>query len=232
MSELSKSQLKKLKKKEKMLEKKKEKNKTKKKKCKKVNCLHRSDYLEWDKRMKNGLKVVIDCDFDSYQTDKEMTSLKQQLMYCYSLNKRSDFPLNLSVTGISNALLQRLEKLSCSNWEMRIHSEGYIDLFEKEKLVYLTADSSNTIDTFDSESVYIIGGIVDHNRHKLLTYNKASLQNIKTAKLPLAQYVQLQRSSILTVNHMIALMLKFSETQDWRLSIMEAIPSRKIIISD
>jgi tRNA (guanine9-N1)-methyltransferase len=228
MSELSKSQQKKLKKKEKWLEKKKEKKKKKTKKPK-IHSLYTSDYQEWDKRAKSGIQVIVDCDFDSYQTEKEMTSLKQQLMFCYALNKRSDFPLNLSVVGISPGLLAGLSKINCSNWEMRIHSETYLELFEKERLVYLTADSNTVIDSFDPQTVFIIGGIVDHNRHKMLTYNKASAQNIRTAKLPLAQHVQLQRSSVLTVNHMIALILKFSETQDWKISINEAIPSRKIL---
>jgi tRNA (guanine9-N1)-methyltransferase len=40
-------------------------------------------------------------------------------------------------------------------------------------LVYLTADSENLITDLDTDKVYVIGGIVDHNRHKLLTYNKA-----------------------------------------------------------
>jgi tRNA (guanine9-N1)-methyltransferase len=50
-----------------------------------------------------------------------------------------------------------------------------MDIIEdKSKLVYLTADSDNLIDTLDKDMIYIVGGIVDHNRYKLLTYKKAT----------------------------------------------------------
>lgn len=228
---MSKSQQKKLRKKEHWLEKKKEKKakkKEKKTKKPKIFSLYKTNFLEWQNRLKGGIKVVIDCDFDSYQTEKELTSLKQQLIYCYAENKRSDNPLNLTLTGVSSILQESLEKVSCSNWSLSVHTDSYLNLFDKDKLVYLTADSETNLDSFDPESTYIIGGIVDHNRHKMLTYNKASNESLKTAKLPLNKYVQLQRSSVLTVNHMVALILKYGETQDWALAINEAIPQRKI----
>ena len=194
----------------------------------KLVCLFNTNFTEWEARARAGIQVVVDCDFDSYQTEKELTSLKQQLIYCYAENKRSDNPLNLILTGMSADLQSSLQKVSSCNWNLPIHSDSYLSLFDKSKLIYLTADSENFIDAFDPEYVYIIGGIVDHNRHKELTLNKANNEEIKTAKLPLQKFVQLQRSSVLTVNHMIALILKFIQTQDWVLAINEAIPQRKI----
>jgi tRNA (guanine9-N1)-methyltransferase len=54
------------------------------------------------------------------------------------------------------------------------NKKSYLDVIEdKSKLVYLTADSENLITEMDPTKAYIIGGIVDHNKHKLLTYTKA-----------------------------------------------------------
>jgi tRNA (guanine9-N1)-methyltransferase len=56
-------------------------------------------------------------------------------------------------------------------------------------LVYLTADSENIIKELDPAKAYIIGGIVDRNRYKHLTLNKANSEGIQHAKLPIGEFV-------------------------------------------
>lgn len=52
------------------------------------------------------------------------------------------------------------------------------------------------------QQVYIIGGIVDRNRLKGATYEKASAQMIATARLPLQEFVDMGAyTRVLTVNH-------------------------------
>lgn len=224
---LSKNQLKKIKRQEQWLKRKQEKKLKKHKKKPKPHSLFRTNRAEWDLRKSQGLKVLIDCDFESSLTDKEKGSLKQQIMYCHALNKGSEHPIEFIATGVSEYLKEELNKVSWGNWPLELCAEGYLDKYPKEKLVYLTADSEVELESFDKEMIYIIGGLVDHNRLKMITYNKAKEQEILTARLPLNKYVKLERSAVLTVNHVAGLILKFMETEDWGLAITDAIPARK-----
>jgi tRNA (guanine9-N1)-methyltransferase len=48
-----------------------------------------------------------------------------------------------------------------------VHEADYLDLFPKERIVYLTADSETVISDLNENDFYIIGGLVDRNRHKV-----------------------------------------------------------------
>lgn len=63
--------------------------------------------------------------------------------------------------------------------------------------MYLTGDTEEEIETLGND-VYIIGGLVDHNRLKKITYNQAKSEGIRTLRLPIR--LDLKSSSILTVN--------------------------------
>ena len=59
-------------------------------------------------------------------------------------------------------------------WPIIRSEQHYKELFATRQadLVYLTADSPHELGALNSQDVYIIGGIVDRNRYKLLTLKK------------------------------------------------------------
>ncbi|EPE26042.1 hypothetical protein GLAREA_01954 [Glarea lozoyensis ATCC 20868] len=97
----------------------------------------------------------------------------------------------------------------------------------KPKLVYLSSDSPNTLERLSPNTSYIIGGIVDKNRHKGLCYKKACERGIPTAKLPIGEFLTMQSRTVLTVNHVVEIMLKWLETGDWGEAFLKVIPKRK-----
>ena len=98
-------------------------------------------------------------------------------------------PMNLILTGVGDKLHTLLSKNVYENWNIQsFRNTSYIDAYpvksgynaegetkiDKTKLVYLTADSSNTITDLDPSDAYIIGGIVDRNRYLRLTLDRAN----------------------------------------------------------
>lgn len=94
-------------------------------------------------------------------------------------------------------------------------------------VVYLTSDSPHTLDRLSPYTSYIIGGIVDKNRHKGLCYKRACERGIPTAKLPIGEYMTMQSRSVLATNHVVEIMLKWLDTGDWGEAFLSVIPKRK-----
>ncbi|CAN8245668.1 unnamed protein product [Cochlearia groenlandica] len=182
------------------------------------------------KAKENGQNIVIDVDFAHLMSESEISSLVQQIMYCYAANGRSTTPCHLWLTGVEGKMSIELEKLpGFEKWFIEKESGCYIEAMadRKEDLVYLTADSETVLDDLDPKHIYIIGGLVDRNRFKGITMDKAQEQGIKTAKLPIGEYMKMSSSQVLTVNQVLEILVKFLETRDWKESFFTVIPQRK-----
>ncbi|KAF1810555.1 hypothetical protein P152DRAFT_89018 [Eremomyces bilateralis CBS 781.70] len=104
--------------------------------------------------------------------------------------------------------------------------EGRGTLPEGE-VIYLSSESDETLTELKPNSTYIIGGLVDRNRHKGLCYKTAVEKGIKTARLPIGDYLQMSSRKVLTTNHVNQIMLRWLETGDWAEAFLKVIPQRK-----
>lgn len=55
----------------------------------------------------------------------------------------------------------------CAVQDIHIQTEHYTEVVSQEELVYLTSDSPNVLTELDPKKAYVIGGLVDHNHHKV-----------------------------------------------------------------
>ena len=51
--------------------------------------------------------------------------------------------------------------------QINIRKESYAEAFGNDRIVYLTSESPNVLETLETSKVYVIGGLVDHNHHKV-----------------------------------------------------------------
>lgn len=98
---------------------------------------------------------------------------------------------------------------------------------EEGEIVYLSSDSAETLTELKPYSTYIIGGLVDRNRHKGVCYKSAMDKGIRTAKLPIGEYMQMNSRFVLATNHVVEIMLKWLELGDWGEAFVRVMPKRK-----
>jgi len=197
---------------------------------------HKKRQEKWQKRMENSVnqfKICIDCSFDASMTTKEIGSLSNQIRYCYAVNKSSDNPVHFSVSSLSGLNHDNLKKV-CGfpdQWKSFTCSEKSLlemNSNNKDKLIYLTSDSDNTLKDLDDDKIYVIGGIVDRNRLKGATKKIAEQFGFETAKLPIDENVQVCSTKVLTCNHVFEILLKYHEHgEDWKKALLDVLPIRK-----
>ncbi|KAB1282241.1 tRNA methyltransferase 10-like protein A [Camelus dromedarius] len=165
------------------------------------------------------LRLIVDCSFDSLMVLKDIKKLHKQIQRCYAENRRALHPVQ----------------------DIHIKPEHYSEFIKKEDLIYLTSDSPNILKELDESKAYIIGGLVDHNHHKGLTYKQASDHGIDHAQLPLGDFVKMNSRKVLAVNHdeldekihgvvflaVFEIILEYLETRDWQEAFFTILPQRK-----
>ncbi|KAK4497045.1 hypothetical protein PRZ48_011494 [Zasmidium cellare] len=100
-------------------------------------------------------------------------------------------------------------------------------LKEEGEVVYLSSEADEDLTELKPYSTYIIGGLVDKNREKGVCHRRATQRGIRTARLPIGQYMQMQSRKVLATNHVNEIMIKWLECGDWGEAFMKAIPKRK-----
>lgn len=153
---------------------------------------------------KNTVRVAIDFDYDELMSDKDIAKCVKQLLRVYTLNRKSSMPIQLHYTSIrENGKIENALKRNdgYQNWDVHIQRKSFIELFDKDSIVYLTSESDKVLTEIDPNAAYIIGGLIDHNHHKGLSLQKAQANQLRTARLPLSEHISMKTRTVLTIVH-------------------------------
>ncbi|CAB1432946.1 unnamed protein product [Pleuronectes platessa] len=196
---------------------------------------HRDDAQSARKRLRreitpSSLRLVVDCSFDSLMLFKDVRKLHKQIQRCYAENRRAVHPVQFYLTSLGGQLKQGMDEKDKGwvNWkDVTIKTEHYSEVVAKEDLVYLTSDSPNVLEELDQKKAYVIGGLVDHNHHKGITFERAKELGIDHAQLPLNSFVKMNSRKVLAVNHVFEIILAYLEKRSWQEAFFTVLPMRK-----
>ncbi|XP_001370305.1 tRNA methyltransferase 10 homolog C [Monodelphis domestica] len=191
---------------------------------------------EWEWRnaqaMKFGQPLIFDMAYENFMPLRDLKNTVCQLLESEGANRKNIDPFhlffcNLKVdSGYHKELLNRYGE----KWDQLLLTateKSHVDLFPRESLIYLTADSPNVMTTFRHDKIYIIGSFVDKCLQPRVSFANAKRLNLASERLPLDQYLQWEiGSKNLTLDQMMRILLTIKNTNDWE-KALKFVPKRK-----
>uniref|UniRef100_G3MRS8 RNA (guanine-9-)-methyltransferase domain-containing protein 1 n=1 Tax=Amblyomma maculatum TaxID=34609 RepID=G3MRS8_AMBMU len=174
-----------------------------------------------------GQSVVFDLSYDEVMTPRECNKAARDLLSVFGKNRWSRDPFqlyfcNASPNGLTARILRSaLFEVSKIPLLSELTSSSYLNIFPKEKLVYLTPDSENTLDEFDYDAVYVVGALVDKEAKNGATLSKATSEGLKTARFPqtFAWSWQKEVAQPLHLIDVFKILLALKQTNDWKTAL-------------
>ncbi|XP_005251432.1 tRNA methyltransferase 10 homolog B isoform X8 [Homo sapiens] len=167
----------------------------------------------------------------------ELSRLAGQIRRLYGSNKKADRPFWICLTGFTtdSPLYEECVRMNdgFSSYLLDITEEDCFSLFPLETLVYLTPDSEHALEDVDLNKVYILGGLVDESIQKKVTFQKAREYSVKTARLPIQEYMVRNQngknyhSEILAINQVFDILSTYLETHNWPEALKKGVSSGK-----
>ncbi|XP_004067194.1 tRNA methyltransferase 10 homolog C [Oryzias latipes] len=180
-----------------------------------------------------GQPLVFDFSYESNMSRREIENTVSQLLEVEGWNRRAIDPFHLHFCNLQpdGPYHQELiKRYSAEVWDRLLVTNTerhYVELFPKEQLVYLTADSPNVLHSFDHSKIYIIGALVDRSIQPGLSLANAKRLKLATARLPLDEFLHWETGAKnLTLDQMIRIMLSIKMTGKWE-EALTFVPERK-----
>uniref|UniRef100_A0A8C6TT85 tRNA methyltransferase 10 homolog C n=1 Tax=Neogobius melanostomus TaxID=47308 RepID=A0A8C6TT85_9GOBI len=180
-----------------------------------------------------GQPLVFDLSYEGNMSKREIENTVSQLMEAEGWNRRATDPYHLHFCNLqpdSYHTQQLIKRYGAEAWDRLLITstdKQHFELFPREQLVYLTADSPNVLRTYDHNKVYIIGGMVDRTVRSGLSLANAKRLQLATARLPLDEFLHWETGAKnLTLDQMIRIMLTLKQTGKWE-EALQFVPTRK-----
>ncbi|XP_066097780.1 tRNA methyltransferase 10 homolog C [Saccopteryx bilineata] len=182
--------------------------------------------------MQFGQPFVFDMAYDSYMKPRELQNAVSQLLESEGWNRRNVDPFHIYFCNLKtdSPFYRELIKRYGEKWNkllLTATEKSHVDLFPKDNIIYLTADSPNIMTTFKHDKIYIVGSFVDKNMQPGLSLAKAKRLSLATECLPLDRYLQWDiGTKNLTLDQVTRILLCLKNTGSWE-EALKFVPKRK-----
>ncbi|NWQ78516.1 TM10C methyltransferase, partial [Columbina picui] len=179
-----------------------------------------------------GQPLVFDMSYEKDMSIREVANTVRQIVFSEGCNRKSADPFHIHFCNLKDDSLYHREfiKHYSKAWDkllVTVTDQCYTEIFPKEKLIYLTADSPKVMKTFDHDKIYIIGSMVDKSIKTGVSLARAKRLGLETAALPLDKYLLWNTGAKnLTLDQMMHILLTLKDTGDWK-AALEFVPKRK-----
>ncbi|XP_030814482.1 tRNA methyltransferase 10 homolog C [Camarhynchus parvulus] len=179
-----------------------------------------------------GQPLVFDMSYEKDMSVREVSNTVRQIVMSESSNRRSVDPFHIHFCNFKDDSLYHREfiKNYREAWDkllITVTDQCYTEIFPKDKLIYLTADSPKVMKAFDHDKIYIVGSMVDRSIKRGVSLARAKRLGLETAALPLDKYLLWNTGAKnLTLDQMMHILLTLKDTADWK-KALEFVPKRK-----
>ncbi|NXV68006.1 TM10C methyltransferase, partial [Molothrus ater] len=179
-----------------------------------------------------GQPLVFDMSYEKEMSVREVSNTVRQIVMSESSNRRSVDPFHIHFCNFKDDSLYHREfiKNYREAWDkllITVTDQCYTEIFPKDKLIYLTADSPKVMKAFDHDKIYIVGSMVDKSIKRGVSLARAKRLGLETAALPLDKYLLWSAGAKnLTLDQMMHILLTLKDTGDWK-KALEFVPKRK-----
>lgn len=197
----------------------------------KINMWHNKKLIN---AMQFGQKLIIDCSYDEHMSYREADNCAKQLTYTFALNRLHNQPFDLHLCNFdensksAQKMINSIPTMFNLDFPINVHKQSYFELFNKERLVYLTPHCKHDLTEYNHDDIYIIGAMVDKANNEPISLAKAKKNNLRVAKLPLDRFLDWGKGGkSLTINQMLEILLEMKTTNDWQ-KALRFVPKRKL----
>ena len=174
------------------------------------------DWQVW-REFIHGQPLVVDFSYLSKITHirARKSIIRNEAAIALKNNKESIRPYAMHFTGVDSSTYSLMKDFfqiadDGSNFPVHITSQHQTELFDRERLVYLSPDSRTDL-VYNEDDVYVIGGIIDRGEDRApLTLAAAKKERIRHARFPLKNVMGLHAD--LNIETCVAIMTDYRAT--------------------